>query len=204
MTRLGFKLFFIGFNKCGTRSLHRYFSDCGLDSYHGGVYADSHQAIFLNIVRGEPALKGFDGHEVYLDVAAIQSQFRQLDRDYPGSRFVLNVRDINRWILSRLNHIDGRYVDYMNLCHGVELSWVEWADRWRREFETHERAVLEHFKDRPTDFLRFDIERDELAKLTAFVGAAGLEAPRALPRVNATERKHYALEGGRVVKLGGA
>jgi hypothetical protein len=202
MPKLGFKLFFIGFNKCGTRSLHRYLSDCGIDSYHGGVRTDVHLAILLNVVRGVPALRGLDEHDVYLDVGAVQSQFRHLDRDYPGSKFVFNVRDTNRWILSRLNHINGRYVDLMNLCYGVELSWTEWVDRWRREFAAHEHAVTEHFKDRPTDFLRFDIERDGLTKLTAFIGAPSLERRVELPRAGETVNKHYALEGDRIVKLG--
>lgn len=201
MPRLGFKLFFIGFNKCGTRSLHRYLSDCGIASYHGGGHPDIHLGILVNVVRGVPALSRFDQHDAYLDVAAIQSQFRHLDHDYPGSKFVFNVRNTNRWLLSRLNHLDGRYVDLMNLSFGVELSWTEWADRWRREFAAHDCAVTEHFKDRPTDFLRFDIERDSLAKLIAFIGAPSLEMRDELPHEGVTAANYYALDGDRIVKL---
>jgi Sulfotransferase domain len=201
MPKLGFKLFFIGFNKCGTRSLHRYLTGCGINAYHGGAHADMHQAILINVVRGMPALSGVDDYDAYLDVRAIQSQFRHLDRDYPGSKFVFNVRDTNRWILSRLNHINGRYVDLMNLYYGLELSWTEWADRWRHEFAAHERAVTAHFRDRPSDFLRFDVERDSPDALVAFIGVPPPETRDELPRLGVTAKKHFAFDGDRIVKL---
>ena len=201
MPSLGFKLFFIGFNKCGTRSLHRHFSDCGLSSYHGGAHADLHMAVLLNVARGAPSLNGFDDHDVYLDVGAIQSQFRHLDRDYPGSKFVLNVRNPDRWILSRLNHLNGRYVEFMNLYYGVELTWQEWVDQWRHELAAHERAVTEHFKDRPTDFIRFDVENDELATLIAFIGVPSLGTRDRLPRLGTTVTKYYGFDGSRIVKV---
>lgn len=198
--KLDFKIFFIGFNKCGTRSLHKYFSDCGLDSYHGGVHADSHMAILLNISLGLPALEGFDSHDTYLDVGAVQSQFRSLDRDYPGSRFVFNVRNTDHWIVSRLNHIEGRYVDFMNLYYGINLSWQEWVDRWRLEFANHERAVAEHFQDRK-DFMRFDVDADRLSSLIRFIGADCLKARDELPREGVTANKYYGLDGKQIVRL---
>jgi hypothetical protein len=192
-------VFFIGFNKCGTRSLAKYLSDSGAATYHGGVHIDSHVSILLNIVRRTPCLQGFDQFDAYLDVGAIQSQFRQLDRDYPGSKFVLNTRDVDHWIISRLNHVDGRYVQFMNLFYGVDLTWTEWADRWRTEFIEHHRAVTSHFESRPKDYLRFDIETDSIADLMAFLGVD--YRAESLPREGVTGAPHYGLIGGRIVKL---
>lgn len=201
MPKLGFKVFVIGFNKCGTRSLHQYFRECGLASCHGGMHPEVHIKILRNIVAGVPSLQGFDKYDACSDIAVIQSQFRHVDRDNPGSKFILNVRDTDRWILSRLNHLDGRYVEFMNLVFGLGLSWQEWVSRWRSEFMAHEFAVSEHFKDRPADLLRYDIENDEPARLAAFLNAPGVVSREALPRAGTTETKYYALDGDRIVKL---
>jgi hypothetical protein len=199
--KLDFKLFFIGFNKCGTRSLHQYFLDCGLDSYHGGATGDTHMAVLINVALGEPALRGLAPHDVYLDLGAVQSQFQYLDRDYPGNKFVLNIRDVNRWLVSRLNHLNGRYVEFMNLYYGMNLTWPEWVERWRGEFMAHERAAIEHFRGRDANFLRFDVETDQLTDLISFIGSDCLEPRSELPRVGETEDRHYILDGSRIVKL---
>ena len=201
LPKLDFKVFFIGFNKCGTRSFHKYFSDCGLASLHGAATDDSHVAILLNVALGEPALRGLAPYDVYLDVGAVQSQFRCLDRDYPGSKFVLNVRDVDRWLVSRLNHANGRYVEFMNLYYETNLTWSEWVERWRAEFIAHERAAVDHFRGRDADFLRFDVETDRLADLISFIGADCLEAWGELPREGVTQDRYYGLDWGRIVKL---
>lgn len=202
MERLAFKVFVIGFNKCGTRSLHRYFSECGLDSCHGGAQSiDLTVRIVRNIALGVPALRGIDHFDAYADIPAVQSQFRQLDRDYPGSRFIFNVRDIDGWILSRLNHLDGRNCEFLNILHGLNLDWQEWANRWRAEFIAHERTVAEYFRHRPGDLLRYDIENDEAPRLASFLDIAGVAQDRALPRDGTTKAKHYILDGRRFVKV---
>jgi hypothetical protein len=201
MPRLAFKVFVIGFNKCGTRSLHRYFSECGLDSCHGGAQSiDLSVRVLRNIVLGVPALQGLDHFDAYADIAAVQSQFRQFDCDYPGSRFIFNVRDIDRWILSRLNHLNGRNCEFLNLLYGLNLDWQEWVTRWRTEFAAHELAVAEHFKHRPADLLRYDIEKDEPSRLAMFLGISGAAPDRALPQDGTTKAKHYVLDGKRFVK----
>src|SRR5262245_41193753 len=115
--------FFIGFNRCGTRSLHRWLCDAGVDAFHGGKdEAGRDVGIMLNLAQGRPALESFDGHEAYLDLRVLHQRFRDFDRDYPASRFILNTRDIDRWLVSRLNHIEGAYVDFMNLYYSLDLT----------------------------------------------------------------------------------
>lgn len=203
MSGVDFKIFVIGFNKCGTRSLHTYFTECGLNSCHGGVQANLHMAIAINVVRGRPALEGLDGFDAYSDIMSVRTQFRHLDRDYPGSRFIHNVRDPDRWIVSRLNHLGGRYVEFLNIYHEVDLSWTDWVAKWRRDLAAHERAVADHFRLRPLDLLRLDIEQDSLAALAGFLGIpAPARSASSLPRVGVTGRKHkrYILEGGQIIK----
>ena len=200
MQEFGFKIFFIGPNKCGTQSLSRWLRDTGKNPFHGGEEkANYHRGILINVAQDKPPLDGgLDGYDAYLDVGAVQTQFRAIDHHYPGSKFVLNTRNIDRWILSRLNHIAGRYVTYMNLYYGIDLSWSEWADRWRREFAEQERTVLAHFHGR-SDFLRFDIETDKPSDLASFLGLQG--AADELPRVGVTGYKPYGFSGEHIVKL---
>jgi hypothetical protein len=199
MQTLGCKVFFIGFNKCGTTSLHNWLKDAGIRSFHGGSDTiDCHTRILANIALGRPALDGLDQYDAYLDVRAVQEQFRALDRDYPGSKFVLNTRNVDRWIVSRLNHLNGGYVALMNLYYGVELSWSEWVARWRRQFTDHERVIDQHFGPRrDSAYLRFDVEADKPSLLAAFLGLEN--AADEPPRENVTPSKHFGLSGGRIV-----
>jgi hypothetical protein len=187
--------FFIGFNKCGTRSLHLWLIAKGLNSFHGGkresilIEGD----IIYNLTFGVPPLKEVPHHDAWLDLGPVQREWREFVRCYPDSKFVFNVRDIDRWLLSRLNHLEGRYVQYMNVFYRRSATWQEWVAEWREEFIDHERAVMEHFRDRP-NFLRFDIEQDSIGALADFLGLdpSGGE----LPRENVTGEKHFFLEGG--------
>ena len=163
-----------------------------------GDAIDSHTLILANIALGRPALDGLDQYDAYLDVRAVQEQFRVLDRDYPGSKFVFNTRNVDRWIVSRLNHLDGSYVTLMNFHYGVDLSWSEWVARWRRQFTDHENAINQHFGlRRDSDFLRFDVEADKPSVLAAFLDLEN--AADELPRENVTPSEHFGLSGGRIV-----
>lgn len=178
------RIFFIGFNKCGTSSLHRWLCDAGVNSFHGGADRGGVDvAIMINIAQGRPALDGVDRHDAYLDLRMLHQRFRDFERDYPGSKFVLNTRPVERWLQSRINHLNGAYVPFLNLYHDISLTSSEWADRWRREFVEHEAAVQQHFQSSRSPYLRFDIESDRPAALAAFlqIGAAN-----ELPRENVT------------------
>ena len=55
MQTSGCKVFFIGFNKCGTTSLHTWLVDAGIRSFHGGGSEIDHHAVILaNVARGRP------------------------------------------------------------------------------------------------------------------------------------------------------
>jgi hypothetical protein len=115
--------------------------------------------------------------------------FRDLDAAYPGSRFVLNTRQVDGWLLSRLNHMNGTYVKFLNLYYRTELSAAEWVERWRQEFVEHEAAVHDHFQRSQSPYLRFDVEADKPATLAAFLE---IEAADELPRKNMTKKRPFA------------
>lgn len=101
--------------------------------------------------------------------------FAELDAQYPGSRFILNTRDVDRWVASRLRFNEGKY----RSCHHgdrAHASDEELGDCWRKEWRKHHEAVQAHFSDRPEALLVFNIEQDGPDKLIDFLPEFDLDA----------------------------
>ena len=118
-------IFFIGFNRCGTTSLHSWLSAHGLKSFHGGTDESIlvERYIIYNLTFGEPPLKDIPDHDAWLDLGPVQREWREFVRCYPDSKFVLNIRDIDHWLISRLNHLEGHYVQFMNVFYRRNATW---------------------------------------------------------------------------------
>jgi hypothetical protein len=156
------KIFQIGFNKCGTKSIHRFLSGNGLRSVHwdGGNLA---RKIHDNHMDGKPLLQGYEHFDCFTDMEDVDLglyipvlYFKELDQQYPGSKFILNVRHIDHWITSRLNHRD--YIDVSMRTLGMDREEV--IEHWRSQWHQHIHSVKEFFKNRPDDLLVFDIETE--------------------------------------------
>ncbi len=167
------KIFQIGFNRCGTASLSRFFQNNNIKSIHWnrGVLASS---IHENYLRGLPLIGPkyqdivafFDLECVHEKLYIAQLLFKELDSQYPGSKFILNTRDKKKWLKSRVSHRQGHYLEDSARVYG--LSLLEMFSEWSLEWDHHHEAVLEYFKDRPGDLLIFDIEKDPISKLCDF------------------------------------
>jgi hypothetical protein len=166
------KIFQIGFNKCGTTSLHKMFIDSGLKSVHwdGGNIA---KKIDSNIKQNKPPLNGVDNYDCYTDIEDVTTNsfplinyYELLDKAYPNSLFILNTRPLDNWIKSRLNHQSGSYANTFKNVLGVttdeELITI-WSEQWTK----HHNRAIDYFKNRD-NFIIFDIET-EGDKLTEFL-----------------------------------
>ncbi len=96
--------------------------------------------------------------------------FRELDRDYPGSRFIMTIRDEAPWLRSVVNHL-GVLPDRMQKLvygHGAPGGYEDVAlARYRR----HNEEVFAHFADRPDDILVLDFTKgDGWAEICGFLG----------------------------------
>jgi len=100
--------------------------------------------------------------------------FKLLDEQYPGSKFILNTRNVDKWIASRLRFQEGKYRSCM---HGeaFHTDEQELTACWREEWLDHHRDVQEHFGDRPADLLVFDIEQGDPDELVEFFSAYGVD-----------------------------
>jgi hypothetical protein len=191
------KVFVIGFNKCGTTSLHAFFLRGGLKSVHWRTpHHKTHiaEVMFSNLSLQRPILQGIDRFDAYSDMVYLSDTihlegnalFRQLDRDYPGARFILNTRDKTRWIDSRLRHFGGSFLRTCCACYGTDRDGT--VDVWSRQWDAHHADVRAYFQDRPADFLEFDIETGDIAAVIAFLDhLPGLE-PAHWQQMNPTRR----------------
>ncbi len=195
----GTRIFFIGFNKCGSRSFAQLCRRAGFNAYHGGNFDPLSLLIPINMALGRKCLEGFESYEVFADSMNLSKSFREIDREYSsGSKFVLNTRDVTSWLVSRLNHGNGAYVDYMNFLCQKDLEWYEWTELWRTEFLDHELRVMEYFRGREDIFLRYDIETDKLWKFKEFIGTHLLPNQELLPHKGKTGKVFFAADAERI------
>lgn len=92
------KLFCIGFNKTATTSLERVLRDCGLRMPKQLEQED----ILANVVKGQdyPKLQAFcQDFDAFQDLPFSQSSvYIACDALFPGSKFILTVRDVKAWV----------------------------------------------------------------------------------------------------------
>jgi hypothetical protein len=170
------KVFQIGFNKCGTRSLDRWFERSGYKNIHWdkGRLAST---IRDNLETGQPLLKGYEDYTFFSDMENIYDErgityayeyFRELAEQYPDSKFILNIRPIDKWILSRMNHVNQfTYLeDYMRI---TGLSEAETVAAWRSHFAGQLQRARDYFQEKPGRLLIFDIEKDSIDKIIQFL-----------------------------------
>jgi hypothetical protein len=163
-----FKVFQIGFNKCGTKTLHHYFRRNGWRSVHWdkGRLA---QRVFANLASGNKLLEGYEEFDVFTDMEFLDDfgtyfeaykLFPRLAAEYPHAKFILNTRDREAWILSRLAH--GKEFSYARraMVHHNVTSLKDLTNLWRTEWEQHHRRVIEFFGDQPSRLIICQIETD--------------------------------------------
>jgi len=151
------KIFCIGLNKTGTASLHFALKRLGYKSLHNHSYNDR---IHYAIIEGKPLLHYFDEEfDAYLDLSGIRGYFKLADLQYPNSKFILTVRDLQSWLESRMQHVRQ---NVQNKSLGkYSGSWLE-IDfaRWERMWYSHQQDVLNYFSKK-NNLLIFNIVAGE-------------------------------------------
>ncbi|MEM6480279.1 MAG: sulfotransferase [Pseudomonadota bacterium] len=161
------KVFAIGENKSGTTSLHRMFSDFGYRSYHGTKWRDTSRTSFYRF------------YDAFCD--GVPDNFRKLDELFPKARFILQVRELDTWIDSRLEHI--RRLPPGKKRHPLWTIKESSIKAWTEHRNAYHIDVLTYFRDRPEDLLLVNYIRDPRAaeKIAVFLGH---DVPAAKPHEN--------------------
>lgn len=189
----GPKVFCIGRGKTGTTSMEHALRHLG---YHVGdqleatlIYAEDYHA-----GRFDRLIAYCRRFEAFQDLPfSAPGTFRALDRAFPGSKFVLTVRDSSeQWCDSMIRFQSkrlaaGRLPTYADLeraryirtgysTHFIHLHGTTREDPFNRarliaSYEAHNREVMDHFAGRPGDLLVLNVaERGAMGRLAAFLG----------------------------------
>jgi hypothetical protein len=165
------KIFGIGWAKTGTTTLGHCFRTLGFN----------HQSQDLSLVDGIPK-----GDLSRIMALAQQKEtfedwpwiilYKELDEAFPNSRFVLTVRDPEKWVRSYTNMLanKGTASESTNrirqTLYGLpfpDVTEAQLIERCRR----HNQEVKLYFRDRPEDLLIVDWERgDGWKELCDFLG----------------------------------
>ena len=176
------KIFQIGFNKCGTRTLHSFFERNGVPSVH---WAQGTLAlrILRNLLEGSAPVAGFEEYVFFSDMEASTDRFFVdayklfpfFHQHYPNAVFILNTRPRDAWLRSRLNHHKGEYaVRHMRLLK-LE-SEAALRESWVRDWDMHHGRVRTYFAACGGRLIDFDIERDGPQKLVEGIPELALDA----------------------------
>jgi len=176
------KIFCIGFNKTGTTSLDKLFRLWGMKSFHG----EYHDASFDDDL--------FKEYQCFSD--GEYHDFKGLDETFSGSKFILNTRKLDDWLVSRIKHVEYR------LSHNLSIGWMakeykkdpkaalqNWISRRIKYYQD----VLSYFENRGESLLIVNVcdctnQRELVSSIASFLSMddAGIET---LPRENlATQR----------------
>lgn len=186
------RVFGIGLHKTGTTSLHEAFKMLAMDSLHWGTGEAPLIWYEMNALGRSPTLEQFYA----LSDNPIPIFYEQLDKAYPGSKFVLTIRDEVDWLASvaklwSYKHNPTRRLwdvyPVSNTLHVAlygrsDFDALVFLERYRR----HNQAVRAYFKDRPDDLLVLDMDqpRGKLAALCKFLNLPLPARDGLYPRAN--------------------
>jgi hypothetical protein len=182
------KIFGIGFHKTGTKSLADALSALGyaVTGPNGVQDPDIATNVSQYIDELTPRFDAFQDNPWPI-------VFRELDGRFPGSKFILTIRDSAGWIRSVVDHFGSRDTPMRRWIYGVGHPLGHEATYVRR-YEEHNRAVLRHFRDRPGDLLVLNVTAgDGWRKLCPFLGHGIPDFP--FPHTNAAADRNKPFAG---------
>ena len=186
------KIFGIGLSKTGTTSLSNALQILGYNTKDNmGVIkyaAGDVSSVDLDLVDANDALTD----------TPIPSFYRELDVRYPGSKFILTVRDSEGWLRSCKKQFTPRFAGIQTDAHKrlfMDLYGTDaFDDRgFAHGYERFVDGAREYFKDRQSDFLIIDIAAGEgWEKLCPFLEKPVPDIP--FPKANVTQVRWMSIE----------
>lgn len=152
------KIFGVGFSKTGTSSLAKALSVLGYRTTHNPT--DDETTIAL--LSGNLDCAAIRNHDAICDIMFCR-HFRELDRLYPGSFFILTERDRVGWHASCARHWASRTVNDTKLQNEELVDFQVYGtalyrhDLFDDAYDIHYAAVLSYFARRPGQLLRMNI-----------------------------------------------
>jgi hypothetical protein len=156
------KVFGLGLSKTGTSSLTEALNRLGVRSIHYPHDVQTHE----QLRNGDYRLRILDEYQGVTDIT-VAPYFAQLDRTWPGSKFILTVREKESWLRSAELHwrllleVWDRDPQFRRFTEFI-LASVYGTVGFNRErmsyvYDAHVRNVTRYFQNRPDDLLVLDI-----------------------------------------------
>ena len=220
-------IFQIGFNKCGTNTLHAFFKKNNIPSaHHTSKGQKLSTAMFNNYKNEKPVLHGFidritafSDFGVYIcnfsipdilfdniEYNALKNDskkawyevFQENHHDY-DKLYILNIRSVNKWLCSRYFHNRSikNAILKVKQTFNEDIDEVEVLYRWKSLWYKYHSDVLKYFNTHNLRerLLIFDIENDQLSKLSEFLNRFGFDTNGDMKiHKNQTRRKPEKLE----------
>jgi hypothetical protein len=190
------KVFCIGFHKTGTTSMRDALALLGYRvTGPNGLY-DPEIAIKLDALV-DTLSESFD---------AFQDNpwplvYRRMDEKYPDAKFILTVRDPDRWSASVVRHFQQQETPMRALIYGGDAATPTGNEaHYIAVMTRHNAEVLEYFRDRPGKLLVMDLSRGHgWRELCAFLGLDVPDAP--FPHANAAnDREKFVARATRFAR----
>ena len=103
--------------------------------------------------------------------------YKELDHKYPGSKFILTVRDEAAWLNSIKNHFGSNYTALREWIYGNGVFEGNEA-LYVKKFRAHYDEVAQYFQDRPNDLIIMDLKHgDGWEKLCSFLNCPIPQSP---------------------------
>ena len=190
------KIICVGMHKTGTTTMNSALTILGYR-----VRKDTAR-LLIPILKGDyrPVLGMLEEYDAAEDVPWFKI-YKELDQRIPGSKFILTVRDEEKWFksLARVGRLPMAHAEWIfGRGKGIVVDNKENAiDVYRR----HNKEVKEYFKDRPDDLLIISFEAgDGWEKLCPFLGKEIPEQP--FPHSNKTlEKRDFTALSFRLSRL---
>ncbi len=143
------KIFGIGLYKTGTSSLHRALTILGFRSFHDVLFYIRERA------KNEDTLfpKSILDHYNAFGDHPFPAHFKEVDQEYPNSKFILTVRDIDSWLKSVKQHVKRNRFNPFYRGKFNRYDEAKETSRWHQ----HTEEVIGYFKDRSQDLLIMNI-----------------------------------------------
>lgn len=164
------KVFGIGWAKTGTTTLGQCFKILGFN----------HQTQDLSLVSGikdgdlSKIIELAEGKDTFEDWPWI-ILYKELDKAFPGSKFILTRRDSNKWVesyknmLTKQGEAPAELNEIRTVLYGLNFPHVKEEELIER-YERHFADVKEYFSERPNDLLIVNwSEGDGWNELCAFL-----------------------------------
>jgi len=157
--KLNHKIFCIGFNKTATTSLNYFFRRNGLPSQH--------QAGYWSVNK----------FQTFSD-NGYRHKYKKFAADYKDAIFILQVRNLNKWINSRGKHFE--YSKWhIHRKHKINRPSETLYKNWILERQRFHKEVLEFFSNKKSRLLIVDIDsKDWIPRLAKTLNLKPINANR--------------------------